>query len=297
MTFLLLIAMTPFTADKVEISKEGDARVVNLIGNVVIEGGETVITCDEAVINEVHGWVRLFGAVRLRDENGEVRARSAMYYFKDARGYMSDSVTVITDGERMGSDSLYYDGARDSVEMYGNVIIEDLKNNMIVSGERGRYNLAVDEGSLYGDPELRILRQDKAPIVVHARSFQLLTRANQFHGYDSVLAVIDSINVLCDTFSYDMESEGGTMTHPVIQEKNNELRGSHGEFRMKNKEIESLKVINGHSIYYTKEGSKNVVDGEAISIIFREGKAISIQVEGLPSGVLSMKRSRESAGD
>jgi lipopolysaccharide export system protein LptA len=297
MIILLLAAMTPFRADKVEISKEGDERIVHLIGNVVIEGGETVITCTEATINEAYGWVKLFGAVRLVDENGEVNARSSIYYFKEARGYMSESVTVITADERIGSDSLYYDGARDSVEMYGNVVIEDVRNNMVVWGERGWYNLAADEGSLFGNPELRIMREDKAPIVIHARAFKLLTKENQFYGFDSVQVVIDSINVRCDTFSYNLKVEAGEMIRPVIREKNNELMGTHGDFTMKNKEIELLDVINGKSVYYTKEGSKNTVEGEKITVTFSDGKARSIRVEGLPRGILSLKRSEKSAGD
>ncbi len=297
MIIFLLITLTPFRADKVEISKEGDERIVHLIGNVLIEGGDAVITCDNAAINEANGRIDLSGMVRLEDENGEVRARSAVYYFNEGRGYMSDSVTVITENERMFSDSLYYDGSRDSVEMYGNVAIEDARNNMVVSGQRGWYNLATDEGSLSGGPELRIGRREKTPIVVYARSFRLLTNDDLFYGYDSVLAVIDSITVRCDTFSYDLDSEKGTMTRPTIREGNNELVGTSGEFSMRSKEIDMLNVANGHSIYYTEEGSKNVVDGERITITFREGKAVSIRVDGMPRGVLSMKRSQGSAGD
>jgi len=297
MIILLLIAMTPFRADKVEISKEGDERIVHLVGNVVIDGGETVITCSEAAINEAHGWVKLSGAVRLVDENGEVNAQSAIYYFKEARGYMSDSVTVITADERIGSDSLYYDGTRDSVEMYGNVVMEDVRNSMVVVGERGWYNLAADEGSLFGTPELRIMREDKAPIVIHARAFKLVTKDNQFYGFDSVQAVIDSINVRCDTFSYDLKAEAGWMIRPIIKEKNNELTGTYGDFTMRNKEIELLGVTNGKSVYYTKEGSKNTVEGEKITVTFSDGKAKSIRVDGLPRGVLSLKRNEQSAGD
>lgn len=297
MIILFLFAVTPFRADKVEISKEGNERIVYLIGNVVIESRETVITCNEASINEDRGWVKLSGMVRLVDENGEVNARSAIYYFKEARGYMSDSVTVITEDERIGSDSLYYDGTRDSVEMYGNVVIEDMRNKTMVTGERGWFNLAAEEGSLFGAPELRIMREEKAPIVIRARVFKLLTKDNRFYGFDSVLAIIDSIGVRCDTFSYNIKDETGMMIRPIIQEKNNEMKGSRGEFRMKSREIEVLNILNGHSVYYTKEGAKNVVEGERISIIFRDGSAISIRVDGLPSGVLSLRRSRGSAAD
>ncbi|MGB7055376.1 MAG: hypothetical protein WBE28_08670, partial [bacterium] len=87
------------------------------------------------------------------------------------------------------------------------------------------------------------------------------------------------------------------MVRPRIWEKNNELTGTHGQFRLRNKEIDAMSVEHGQSSYYTKEGSRNVVEGDAIIIIFEEGKATMIRAEGEPKGFLFLKRSGESAGD
>jgi lipopolysaccharide export system protein LptA len=295
--FLLLVALTPFQADRVEIITEGDERVVHLIGNVVIESNDTRITCGEAKISEAKGTVRLQQNVQLQDDNGQVNAGSAIYYFNQERGYLSDSVTIVTPDEKISSDSLYYDGMRDSVEMYGNVVILDEKNRMSANGDAGWYNLARDEGFLFGSPKLEVARENRAPITVYAAVFQLLTNEDLFIGYDSVRAVIDSVTVLCDTLSYNLEEETGNMANPVIKEKNNELKGTRGEFKLRNKGIESVSVGQGESVYYTKEGSRNVVEGETITIMFDAGEAKTIRVEGNPRGFLSVKRSEESAGD
>ena len=297
MFVVLFIALTPFQADRVEISMENNERIVHLIGNVLIESQATKITCAEAKISEVGGWVRLFRDVRLEDRNGVVSAVSATYYFNEERGYLKDSVKIVTPEEEISTDSLYYDGVHDSVEMYGNVLITDMRNDMLVSGDQGWYNLERDEGVLFGEPKLEISRQDKAPIVVYANTFELLTAQELFHGCDSVRALIDSITVLCDTFSYDLKEERGTMVRPRIQEKQNELTGTQGKFTMKDKEIEVLSVEQGQSTYYTKEGSRNHVEGETISIVFQEGQARRIVVDGEPKGHLSLRRSSESAGD
>jgi lipopolysaccharide export system protein LptA len=297
MFLMLLITLTPFQADKVEIFTEDNERIVHLIGNVIIEGGETRITCSDAKISEIHGWVKLFQNVVLQDRNGVVSAVSAIYYFNEDRGYLKDSVKIVTADEEISADSLYYDGVHDSVEMYGNVVITDVRNDMSVSGDRGWYNLARDEGLLVGNPKLEVMRQDKSPIVVYANTFELLTRQDLFYGYDSVQAIIDSITVMCDTFSYNLNSETGRMVRPAIREKNNELTGAYGQFRLTNREIEVMSVEQGNSLYYTKEGSQNIVKGDTISITFQQGQARMIRVEGKPRGILSLKRSEESAGD
>jgi lipopolysaccharide export system protein LptA len=297
MLIIFMMALTPFQADKVEIFMEDDQRIVHLIGNVLIEGEATKITCSEAKISEVRGWVQLFHEVRLEDHNGIVSAVSAIYYFNEDRGYLRDSVKIVTPNEEISAESLYYDGARDSVEMYGNVIINDMKNDMSVAGDRGWFNLAQDRGLLSGSPRLEIKRQGKAPIVVYANTFKLLTAQDFFYGYDSVQAIIDSITVLCDTFSYNLEGEEGSMVRPRIQETDNVLTGTHGQFRLSNKEIEMMSVLNGQSVYYTKEGSKNIVEGDTISIMFQDGKATRIRVGGKPKGHLSLKESEQGAGD
>jgi lipopolysaccharide assembly outer membrane protein LptD (OstA) len=293
----VLLTLTPFSADRVEIYQENGERIVHLIGNVIIEGEKTTITCTEAKISEKHGWVNLIHDVELQGRSGLVRADRAIYYFNEGRGYLSDSVLIITPDERISSDSLYYDGVQDSVEMYGNVLIEDEENSLRVSGTQGWYHLSRDEGLLLGNPKLQIVRQDKEPITVYARVFKLRTNEDQFYGFDSVQAIIDSIVVYCDTFSYNLKEETGEMTNPVIQEKRNELRGNHGRFSMKNREIQTVSVTNGEAVYYTEEGSKNIVEGKIISILFEAGVATTIKVEGQPKGLLFLKRSAESAGD
>ena len=297
MILFLLFTLTPFQADKLEIFKEDNERIVHLIGNVIIEGDETKIMCAEAKISEAHGWVWLSQNVKILNRNGEVTASSAVYYFNEDRGYLSDSVTIVTQDEKIRSDSLYYDGMTDSVEMYGNVVIEDNRNNLIAHGERGWYNLAKDEGLLMDDPHLEVARQGKTPMMVYANAFKLHTNDNLFYGFGSVRAIIDSVVVNCDTFSYDLQKESGEMVRPVIQEGESELRGAHGRFTLKNKEMEFMNIRNGQSVYYTEGGSRNFVEGENISITFRLGRAAMITVEGQPNGVLWLRRSQENAGD
>ena len=176
-------------------------------------------------------------------------------------------------------------------------MIEDRKNNLIVYGERGWYNLTRDEGLLLGDPHLEVLRQDKAPMMVYANAFKLRTNDNLFYGFDSVQAVIDSVIVDCDTFSYNLQTESGEMKRPVIREGDSELKGTRGQFTLKNKEMELMSVSNGQSVYYTDEGSRNVVEGESITIMFKQGKASTIRVEGQPNVVLWLKSGQENVGD
>jgi len=292
-----LLSLTPFSADKVEIIKQEDTSVVHLLGNVKIEDENLKIACREASLHEVENYVVLIDDVSIIDKNGEIQAGLAVYYFNEKKGYLRDSVVLLTGSEIIRADSLYYDGVEELVQMFGNVVIEDKKNNLMAYSEQGWYNLSEDEGYLVEGPSLDIVRENKEPMKVKAQEFKLLGDRNKFFGFDSVTAVIDSITVYCDTFSFDLKEDHGTMVNPVILEKNNELRGETGTFKIKDKEIELLSVHRGWSKYYTDKGSKNTVEGEEINIVFRDGKAIKIIVNGEPNGVLRLKRKEEDAGN
>ncbi len=295
MLLIILLCTTPFSADKVEIIKENGESIVLLSGNVVIEDEKAKITCTEASLNETKDYVVLTQEVRIIDANGQIRADFARYHFMDKKGFLKGNVSLQRIDQLISSDSLYYDGINDYVEMFGGVKIEDYDNDLMAHGERGWYNIKDEEGYLVDHPFLEIIRKDREPIKIYAQRFQLNNSSNTFHGFDSVLAVIDSINVHCDTFLYNLDEETGDMRRPFIAEKNNELKGESGQFKMNNKSIESLSVQKGWSKYYTEEGSKNIIEGEVIRILFKNGKASHIIVDGEPKGVLHLKQKEDNA--
>lgn len=303
---LLLAALTPFRADKVEIVQEDSTRIVHLIGHVAIEQESTLITSAEAILNETAGYVRLFRDVTIKDATGDIAAQQATYYFKDKKAALSGTVELRTDTEVMSSDSLDYDGAAKQVLMHSNVKIVDSRNDMTAFGDRGWYDLDRDYGSLTGEPHLEVARASadsgaapRPPMTVAANTFMLYARDNMFWGYDSVTAVIDSITVDCDTFAYDLNRESGTMVRPLVTEKANELAGTHGSFQFRNKMIEYFSVQHGTSRYTTREGSKNYVEGEQITVFFQDGEADRVVAAGQPRGRLLLKSEKtgEDAGN
>lgn len=302
-TALLLFTLTPFTADKVEIIKENGASIVYLLGNVVIEQESTTITCLEARLNETAGNVILNKNVVIKDKNDEIHSENATYYFKEKIGYLIGNVVLSTENETISSDSLNYDGKSRFVRMFENVKIIDKKNDLTAYGGQGWYNLEKEQGNLIENPKLEIARspsdtieKNSEPMRVKAKEFQINNKENMFYGFDSVVATIDSITVLCDTFCYDINNEQGTMIKPTVEEKNNELKGTRGQFKLKNKNIDYFMVECGQSTYYTREGSKNVAEGLTIKILFKDGKATKIIAQGNPKGVLNLKKREEDVG-
>ena len=113
MLLVLLLCVTPFSADKVEIIKENGESVVYLVGNVAIEDEHTKITCAEARLNEAQKYVILLNHVIISDKSGTINADYARYYFDDRRGYLSGNVTLTRSEEIISADSLYYNGMED----------------------------------------------------------------------------------------------------------------------------------------------------------------------------------------
>jgi len=299
MVFLLLLLLntTPFKAKRVEIVKENGENIVYLLGNVEIEQEDTKISCNEAQLNEIKGTVLLKDSVVIKDKNGEIRAENAIYHFEEKMSTLRGNVRLISEKQIISADSLDYDGDRRYVKMYKNVCLEDKKNRVVAYGGEGWYDLYSEIGSLIKGPKLEIIRENKTSMVITAREFFVKNKEELCYGYDSVVGVIDSINLFCDTISYNISKEIGFMTNPLVIEKNNELKGLNGEFGLKNKTIDYFKVSYGVASYWTDEGAHNIIEGTSINILFQNGRAFKVLVEGNPKGKLYLKEHKENAGN
>lgn len=293
----MLFITTPFNAERVEIVKENGENIVYLLGNVEIQQEDIKISCNEARLNETKGIVLLKDSVLIKDNNGEIRAENAVYYLDEKISVLRGNVRLISEDRIISADSLNYDGEKRFVKMYHNVRLEDLKNNLIAYGGEGSYDLNTEIGNLIKMPRLEILRENKKPMTLTAKEFLIKTKEELCYGYDSVVVVIDSIKLLCDTISYNIKKDNGSMIKPVVTEKNNELKGVTGEFGLKNKNIDYLKIFSGMASYWTAQGSHNIIEGNSIKILFQEGRAFKVQVEGEPKGKLYLKEQEENAGD
>ncbi|MGQ9702600.1 MAG: LptA/OstA family protein [bacterium] len=294
---LILLNTTPFNADRVEIVKENGANIVYLLGNVEIQHGDTRIFCNEAQLNETRGTVLLKDSILIKDEDSEIRAENAIYYLGEKVSILRGNVKLNSADQVISADSLNYDGERRYITMYHNVRLEDLRNHLIAYGGEGCYDLNTEIGSLMVEPKLEIFRDDKMPITITAREFLIKNKEEICYGYDSVAGVIDSINLFCDTITYNIKTHNGSMVNPVVMEKNNELKGLSGEFGLKDNTIEYFKIFSGVANYWTEEGSHNIIMGNSIKIFFQEGRAFKVRIEGEPKGKLYLKEQKENAGD
>ncbi|MEO0135929.1 MAG: LptA/OstA family protein [candidate division WOR-3 bacterium] len=292
--FILLLNTTPFRAQRVEIINQQGERIVHLSGNVEITQDTTEIICGEAQLNETKGMVVLKKDVQIKDKAGKIQADTAVYFFKEHFSILKGSVKLLFENQVIAADSLEYHGNRRFVEMFQNIVLEDMKNKIIAKGQKGWYDLNSEIGSLTSDAEIALSRNDKPPIVITAREFFLKTKENYCYGYDSVTALIDSIIIFCDTIAYDLKNGKGFMVHPRALEKKNELKGISGEFVLKDNTISYFKVQSGIASYWTADGTHNVVEGENINILFREGRAFWVEITGNSRGKLYLK---ENVGD
>lgn len=294
---ILILSTTPFRADRVEIVKENGEKIVSLKGNVEIEQDSIKIFCYQAQLNETKGYVLLKDSVLIKDNEGEIRANYAIYYLNEKTSVLSGGVKLIEENQVISADSLDYDAQKRSVKMYHNVHLEERKNKIVAYGNEGWYDLNREVGGIKKNPRVEIARKDKLPIIINAKEFLLKNREELCYGYDSVTAVIDSITLFCDSISFDIKRDSGSMINPVVVEKQNVLKGISGGFGLKDKMIDYFRVYAGSANYWTTDGAHNIIEGDTINILFKDGRAYRVKVEGRPKGRLYLKEKEEGAKD
>jgi len=128
-----------------------------LIGHVKVRRGATLITADHALYDTRSGQVTLMGNVKLKEPDRDVKARRMVYNEFSGNFDASQDVDMYYgDSLRIRSRTASYDEAAGTVDLYGDVIIDNLSDNARITGKHGRWNQLDDNGVIDQQPVYRL---------------------------------------------------------------------------------------------------------------------------------------------
>ncbi len=286
----LLLTLSPFSADKVEIIRHEEGNIIRLLGDVIIDASTAKIFCQEATIYEFKDLAVLHGAVRIIDTSSTIEADTAYHYLSDERSLLKGNVILKKAARTIYADSLVYFGRRDYTQAFGQVKFTDSTQKLTARGDHGTYDLRQGRGYLEGSPRALIERENKSPIEVNSRIFEFIEKSNSIIAYDSVKVTIDSTFIEGDSLRYFLDKKEGLITNLTISEQRNNIIGDSGRFTLGDDRLEEFKIRNGHGVYLTKEGTKNEVDGGLIVFQFKDGRIYAIEVSDKPKGILYLRK-------
>lgn len=270
------------TSDSVEVSHTSQGIISHLWGNVVVTIEETVINGSEATVYEAEQKAMILNVIA-SDKEILLRGDTMIYYRPDDKVVMKGKVKLKTPDEIIYADTLIYLRKVKKLRGKGDVRVVSLKDDILVTGGEGEYDLRKDFGKLTDSPVFIIKAREDTK--VESESMSIDHRAHMASAVGNVNLSMRSANVGCDSLRYDLENETACMWgNPKIEGKSGWVSGDTIRVFFEDREVTKTSVIGDASGEYGLRGGTNFVRGDTIEIFFDQGEMESILVKGSAEG-------------
>jgi hypothetical protein len=185
-------------------------------------------------------------------------------------------------------DSLFYNDSTGYGEGFGNVVIEDSTNNLIIKGNYAWY-FKQPEQFLVTDMAEFIQVSTNDSLFLHADTISAVTIADTssagfrlmkaFHG---CRIFSNGIQAKCDSLSYSFrDSVIRLYVKPVIWSEENQLTSDSMAVFTKNRQTERLELYNAAFVSSQVDTSRyNQIKGRSLTGFFRNNELYKIEIKG-----------------
>ncbi len=266
--------------------------VRELIGHVRIRRGSTVIRSDKALHHPVNGMVTFTGNVRMTEPDRTINAELIRYNEVSGDFEASQSVVMmIGDSLKVRCQVARYNDEKQTVDLFNDVIIDDLSDMARITGNHGKWNrtddvAVIDQDPVYMLPGKNENSKDTLVIVSELLTFYRESRSALFTG--NVYLFQAEMNSQSDSLFHQPDSNRTSLTgNPVIRRGEDEVSGRNIQLIYQMDELKTL-IVNGNAVALTEtvEGDerRNYLSGNSLTMELINDSTRSINVDGAAQG-------------
>lgn len=269
--------------------------------NVLLSHPERTITGDTMHYVTSTGIAEFFGPTRIVQQNTTLLTTRGQYDTRAERARFTRRSTIDSKGRTLEGDSLHYDRNTGEGLAWGSVVVSDTASDMIVRGDKGRYNEISDKATITGHAELE-LWMDKDTLFLHGDT--LFTRPDstgkRIQAHRNVRFYRSDMQGACDTLIYsEADSLISLFNAPVLWSGTDQITGDHIRIAMRNGKAHKLFVDRNaflvsqvDSIHYDQVTGTDMVGtfgDDGLRNLFVEGNARTVYfAEETKNGVESI---------
>ena len=263
------------TANKMAILNTEQGKVTVFEGGVSIVDSGTVIHAGNVEFYDAENRAVIHGGVSITTPSSQVSADSAEYLLGAKKTYLYRNITVRQGGLTITGQQMTMDNAAEQVLVETEVHVVDEARGVEVSGSSGSFNLASEDGTIYGSPRLVLRRSSQ--MTVTGDEMQLHRGAQYAQTIGKVKAVTSDAVLTCDTLIYFLDQDSArAMGNPMLKQDENTVTGDLMSFRFDSGDLRRIDVA-GKPKLMQKDGE---ITGEQVAIQFANGKLAEIEVIG-----------------
>ncbi|MFH1004193.1 MAG: OstA-like protein [Bacteroidota bacterium] len=281
---------------------------------VVLTNPEYVMNCDTLLYNTNTKIAFFYGPSKIKNNENLIYCENGWYDTDKNISQFSKNSYLITRGQKLKSDSLLYDKKKGIGKAFGNVMIIDTSENVMITGNKAMYMEQIENSIITGNILLKqyynsdtlFLHADtlrtvyEHPIKRNEKTGKYIKDTAEtwkvLYAYHKVKFFKDDLQGKCDSLVYSYkDSTMRLFREPVLWSEENQLTAEKINIKISNGEIKKLFLKNTAFIIskveieerntdssIIKNSSKRFdqIKGKEMTGYFHENKLRKIKVEG-----------------
>lgn len=260
--------------------------------NVRIAHPERTIAGDTMHYVTSTGIAEFFGPTQIIQQRTTIHTQRGMYDTRNEKARFSRRSLIDNEGRTLEGDSLHYDRRTGEGLAWGNVVVSDTASEMIVRGERGRYNEKTEKAVITGNAELELWMGNDT-LYLHGDTLFTTpdSTGKRIQAHRHVRFFRSDMQGACDTLIYsEVDSLISLFNDPVLWSGTDQITGTHIRIALRNGKADKLYVdenaflvsqvdsihydqVTGTNMtgYFAEEGLRSLfVEGNARTVYFAE---------------------------
>lgn len=270
-------------------SNEGEyhstTKTVYFKDSVVLHNTNYDMYSDTLVYNTDSKTAYFFGPTEIISKNDRILCNSGEYNTDNEVTSLWNGATIIGKEQIIEGDSIHYDRELGIGEIFGNVMMQDTVNDVVLYGENGFHNEKLDSTSIFGCGQMtQINKKDTLFITAEYLTIKTdsLNEKKIIRAYEHVRIFQPNFQGTCDSLAYsDSDSLMKFFHDPLLWSDESQLMGNYIEAKIAKQQISHL-MINKSAFIITEVDSTmfDQIQGKDIFAQFREGKIHRVDVKG-----------------
>ncbi len=253
------------------------------------------IYCDTMQYNTITEVTKFYGPTEIISDSNYIYCEKGWYDTKQDISRFSRNAIFQTQNELIRGDSLYYDRNNGIGEAYGNVIIKDSTQKVLLKGQIGYFHEKTDESMLTGDAVFIQIIEEGDSLFMHADTLRSAVDSlginKIINAYYGVKIFQTDLQGICDSLSYSFaDSVIRLYQSPLLWVEENQLSSEYMELHTKNNKPHNLDLIGSAFIISQEDSLKfNQIKGKNMTAYFKNEVLHKIMVSGNAQAIYYLK--------
>ncbi len=253
------------------------------------------IYSDTMQYNTITEVTKFYGPTEIISDSNYIYCENGWYDTKMDISRFSRNAVFQTQNELISGDSLYYDRNNGIGEAYGNVIIRDSIQKVLLKGQTGYFHEKTDESMLTGDAVFIQIIEEGDSLFMHAdtlrSSVDSLGINKIINAYYGVRIFQIDLQGICDSLSYSFaDSVIRLYQSPLLWVEGKQLSAEYMELHTKNKKPHRLDLSGSAFIISQEDSLKfNQIKGKNMNAYFKDEMLYKIMVSGNGQAIYYIK--------